>query len=155
MRRARGATTTETVMLLVLIAMLVIAGIKMLGGGIGQKVEFASDSVGAVSTESGEMERLRENQREAEVRRKRKGGQVAAGASQKDPTAHASKGAGQQGAGQANGPRASEGANAAASSPAATASSGGCGGGFNPFVVPIALGLLGLLGYVVVKSQKG
>lgn len=150
LRRGLGATTTETVILLVLIAMVAIAMIKLLGGNIGGKVEFANDSVSAVSTENNEMERLRANQRAAEARRGSGGGGSAAEASQ---SAAPGQPAGAASPASSNDPR--ERAAASARATTAVAPSGGCGGGFNPFVIPIALGLLGLLGYVVVKSQKG
>lgn len=151
LRRGRGATTTETVMLLVLIAMVVIASVKMLGGGIGQNVDFATDSVGAVSTDDNEMERLRANQRKAEARKAARGGGSAASASASTGGSAGSSGGGDSGE---SGAERRAGAASAQSAPA-VAPRGGCGGDFNPFLIPIALGMLGLLGYVVAKSQKG
>lgn len=148
LRRGVGATTTETVMLLVLVAMVVVAGLKVFGGGVGQKVEFANDSVGAVSIQDNEMDRLRANQRRADAKRASQGRGAAAAPSGAAGTPQA------EGAATEGSTDKKSGAPAPAQTNAAVAPTGGCGG-FNPFAIPIILGLLGLLGYVVVKSRKG
>lgn len=148
LRRRVGATTTETVMLLVLVAMVVVAGLKVFGGGVGQKVEFANDSIGAVSIQDDEMDRLRANQRRADAKRAAQGRGSAAAPS------GAASAAQPQGAAAEGATDKKSSVPAPARSTAAAAPTGGCSG-FNPFAIPIILGLLGLLGYVVVKSRKG
>lgn len=150
-RRCLGATTTETVLLIVLVAMVVMAGIKLFAGGVGEKVEFANDSIGAVSTEDDEMERLRENAREAKAERAARGG-----AASSTTTSGDKKSSKKSSEGVASAPDSAKPSAPASAGPDADAraSAGGCGG-TNPFLIPIVLGLLGLLGYVMAKSRKG
>lgn len=150
----RGATATETLILMVLVAMVILASIKVLRDTLGDKVNSANDSVAEVSMESAaerDQRRLRENAKK-NAAGGAQSGQASAGGAGEGSAAAGSSGAGASGAG----PSPSGGAAAATAQPGAAQAEpeSGCGG-FNPFIIPIALGLAGLLGYVVLKSKKG
>jgi hypothetical protein len=139
------------VILIVLIAMVVLASVKALQGTLGEKVEFASSEVGAVTTESGSSQRQRARMKRAREH-EATGGDSTSSRTETGSTPKSSSGEGGLASvadsdGNAQG-------QAAAASKGGPAPEGGCGG-FNPFLIPIALGLFGLLGYVVLKSQKG
>jgi Flp pilus assembly pilin Flp len=150
LRQRRGATATETVILIVLIAMVVLAGIKAFQGTLGGKVEFANAEVAAVSTEGSDSQRRRANAKRAKEREAASGGN-SSGSSQTQASAQdGSDNGGSSGLADPDAPEQGD----AAAGAAAAQPEGGCGG-FNPFAIPIGLGLLGLLGYVIMKSQKG
>jgi hypothetical protein len=131
--------------MIVLVAMIVMAGIKVFEGGISTKVELANESVGSISTENKDLEKLHERGRKS-----RKARAAAAGSDSPSTTGAAkSDGSAADGA-----PGEKKGNHPAAAGQGAVAAQGGCGG-FNPFLIPIALGLAGLLGYVILKSKKG
>lgn len=136
-------------MMIILVGLIVMAGIKMFGGGIAGKADFANDMVGSVTTENQEAERLRAAGRKAEERRRAHGG-AASGA------AEGSEAGGGEARHEEGGAQQAARAPAPATSAATSKEAGGAdGGGFNPFLIPIVVGLLGLLGYVMLKSQKG
>lgn len=149
LKRRRGATATETVILIVLVAMVVLASIKALSGTLGGKVELANSEVAAVSTESSDAQRRRANAKRA--REQEAGGQGSAANSETLGSGQGRSAKGSTaGLAEPDGPSVGE---PAPGTPGA-APEEGCGG-FNPFIIPIGLGMLGLLGYVVMKSQKG
>lgn len=149
LKQRRGATATETIILVVLVSMVVLASIKVLRDNLGNKVDEANTHVAAVSLDRQDPDEARRKQNEKEAARA-----SAVEASADDSTepaaadgARADRAVASSSSGEAVGEV--DAAGAAAEQPA-----GGCGG-FNPFIIPIFLGLLGLLGYVVMKTKKG
>ncbi len=145
MVRGRGATATETIILLVLVAMVILSIVKMFSNNLGTKVNKANSAVASLSTEDPDARRVRENGKKAW---KGQNG-AAAPAGEQQPAAGGSKGNGAAAA--ANAGKQGAPTQTAAGTPTVQE---GCGG-FNPFVIPIALGLAGLLGYVIMKTKKG
>lgn len=142
-RGRRGATATELLVLLVLVAIVIMAAIKLLQEGLSDQAGKASDHVSSISTDSEDEDerRRKENMRRAE----------ASGESGEDDGRGSSDSEDEEVAapGEPKGP-----------DPGGTdrvryaESESGCGG-FNPFLIPIALGLAGLIGYIVMKTKKG
>jgi Flp pilus assembly pilin Flp len=146
MKPRLGATATETLILVVLVTMVVLASIKVLRDTMGDKADEASTRVASVTTEKGDEDR----QERASWR------------DDGDGAVQGESGADQEAAGQggsqdsdtvARGPGGLRNMPDGTDSTPAAHSEGGCGG-FNPFLIPIILGLLGLLGYVITKAKK-
>ncbi len=153
LKQRRGATATETIILVVLVAMVVLASIKVLRDNLGNKVDEANTHVSTVSMdrEDPDETRRRRNAKELEAQ-----GGEGGGASEASGDQEGSGGSegGSDGAVAASGGHEADGEAVAAGDAAGPPPDEGCGG-FNPFIIPIALGLLGLLGYVVMKTRKG
>lgn len=148
LKQRRGATATETIILVLLVAMVVLASIKVLRDNLGNKVEEANTHVSAVSLEREDPDEVRRRRNAKEASQEAQG-HSSAQASQDDSTGSrsgddvsAASGGGAGDVGEA--PVGADG------EPPADE-----GGGFNPFIIPIVLGLLGLLGYVIAKTKKG
>jgi hypothetical protein len=126
------------VILIVLIAVAVLATVKTLQSTLGAKVDRANAEVAAVTTEGGkeQLQKEKAKQARAEAAAQEKSDQ---GRAEAAPT-------GVPGGPDQGGP---------APAVAVGAEPEDDTGGFNPFIIPIALGLFGLLGYVIMKSQKG
>lgn len=148
MKPRLGATATETLILVVLVAMIVLASIKVLRDTMGDKVGEANERVASVTTEQDEQEQRRKQATW------RDGDDEGARQSSQGANAEAGGQGGSQGDDSvASGPGGLRNMPDGTDSAPAARSEGGCGG-FNPFVIPIILGLLGLLGYVITKAKK-
>ncbi|QDG53193.1 hypothetical protein FIV42_21325 [Persicimonas caeni] len=153
LKQQRGATATETIILVVLVAMVVLASIKVLRDNLGNKVDEANTHVSAVSIDREDPDEKRRRQKAKEMAQE--GGEAGAGGSSEAGAKGQGSGGSQGGGAAVAGPDDEAGGSAVASADGqAAAPEGGCGG-FNPFIIPIALGLMGLLGYVVMKTKKG
>lgn len=161
LRSARGATVTEMVVLIVLVALAVMAGIKALGSTMGAKMDEANTRVAQVSTEQvpGQYGKPassasgRAEEAGATPNRAAAPAQATPGADDPDDASKSSA------RGESGDPQLVDAPDvprqrAAPVSNAAAPPDDGCGG-FNPFLIPMVLGLLGLLGYVIGKSKKG
>ncbi|MFP4599180.1 MAG: hypothetical protein ACLFVJ_13060 [Persicimonas sp.] len=135
--------------MMVLVAMVILASVKVLQDTVGGKVGQANEQVNrGVSTESAEQR----DERRRHANAKKAADQT--GASEGGQAADGSgSGTGDDGQKVVDAPEAPRGPGGRTDQ-AAASSPGGCGG-FNPFIIPIALGLLGLLGYIFMKTKKG
>ena len=143
-RRPVGATASELIIIIVLVALVIMASVKMFQGNLGTKVELANDQVASVSTESDEERRLRERGRQADQARAQRE-QSSKKRGQDEEAEKVARGEEHR----------RKHADLPDHRPQAGAAAQPSCGGFNPFLIPIVLGLLGLLGYVIAKSKKG
>ena len=151
LRQRRGATATETLILIILVALVILASVKVLRDSLANKAETANEHVSAVSIDREDPDEKRRRQKAKMASR---GGGEAAGSQAEASQQARTPGAGE---GSPNAASTEEGGDPIGEAPAESGAAppqGGCGG-FNPFIIPIVLGLLGLLGYVVMKTKKG
>lgn len=139
-RRPRGATAVEYMVMMLLAVMVVMAVLKVFGGSIQEKFADANDELsGTLASDAQE--------------RRQRSGSGSEGGSSGDGTSSSDGSSGQGADGQTGGE-----AGTSAGGGSGEAGEGGLeedeGPGFNPVILLIALGLVGLLVYVMVKGKN-